>query len=208
MTSESGVEFRPEAEVGKSLTENAGKPAKFVPGQPDMWFFVLFEALVFTSYFVVYIVTRAQHSELFLQSQAKLDIWVGVFDTLLMLASSWSIAQCVQASRVREFRSALTHAFLTAFFGCVFLVAKVAEWTRLIDQGFGFTTNEFFTHYFFLTAIHALHLLIGFIALGVVVYQLRSPARRSQQLIETCATYWHTVDLLWVLIFSLLYIVR
>ena len=51
-------------------------------------------------------------------------------------------------------------------------------------------------------------MLIGFIVLGVVVYQLRSPARRSQQLVETCATYWHTVDFLWVLIFALLYVVR
>jgi nitric oxide reductase NorE protein len=52
------------------------------------------------------------------------------------------------------------------------------------------------------------HLLIGFVVLGVVVYQLRSPARRSQELVETCATYWHTVDFLWVLIFALLYVVR
>ncbi|CNN14912.1 cytochrome C oxidase%2C subunit III [Mycobacterium tuberculosis] len=53
-----------------------------------------------------------------------------------------------------------------------------------------------------------MHLLIGFVVLGVAVYQLRSPARRSQHLVETCATYWHTVDFLWVLIFALLYVVR
>jgi nitric oxide reductase NorE protein len=63
-------------------------------------------------------------------------------------------------------------------------------------------------YYFFLTGIHFVHLLIGFVVLGFVVYQLRSPARRSQQLVETCATYWHTVDFLWVLIFALLYVVR
>ena len=59
-----------------------------------------------------------------------------------------------------------------------------------------------------LTAIHFLHLLIGFVVLGVAVHQIRSPARRSQELVETCATYWHTVDLLWVLIFALLYVMR
>ena len=63
-------------------------------------------------------------------------------------------------------------------------------------------------NYFFLTGIHFVHLLIGFVVLGVIVYQLRSPARRSQELVETCATYWHTVDFLWVLIFALLYVVR
>ena len=77
-----------------------------------------------------------------------------------------------------------------------------------IEQGFSFTTDEFFSFYYFLTAIHFLHLLIGFVVLGVVVYQLRSPARRSQELVETCATYWHTIDFLWVLIFALLYVMR
>ena len=75
-------------------------------------------------------------------------------------------------------------------------------------MGNTFTSNEFFQHFFFLTSIHLLHLLIGFVVMGVAVYQLWSPARRSQQLIETCATYWHTVDFLWVLIFALIYVVR
>jgi nitric oxide reductase NorE protein len=181
-------------------------PARFVPGQPDMWFFVLFEMLVFTSYFVVYMFTRATHNELFLQSQARLDVWIGVVNTLLMLASSWAMARCVQAARAGAFRSAMTYTAVTAALGVAFLGLKVAEWVRLIRHGYTFTTNEFFTHYFFLTAIHSVHLLIGFVALGVVVYQLRT--RRSQELIETCATYWHTVDVLWILIFSLLYVVR
>jgi nitric oxide reductase NorE protein len=180
----------------------------FVPGQPDMWFFVLFEMLVFTSYFVVYMFSRAMNSELYLQSQARLDIRVGVVNTLLLLASSWSMARCVQAARAGAYRSATTGAVLTAVLGVAFLVSKVVEWVRLIRLGYTFTTNEYFTHYFFLTAIHAVHLLIGFVVIGVVIYQLHSPARRSQEPIETGATYWHTVDLLWVLIFSLLYIVR
>ncbi len=63
-------------------------------------------------------------------------------------------------------------------------------------------------YYFFLTGIHAIHLLIGFVVLGVLVYQLSDAKRRSQETIETCSTYWHTVDLFWVLIFAMLYIVR
>jgi nitric oxide reductase NorE protein len=190
------------------MTVDTQKPARVVPGQPDMWFFVLFEMLVFTSYFVVYMFTRAHNTTLFLQSQAHLDVWIGVIDTLLMLASSWSIARCVQAARAGAFRSALTYTGVTAILGIVFLALKLVEWVRLIRGGFGFTSNDFFMNYFFLTAIHAVHVLIGFVALGVVFYQLRSPARRSQELVETGATYWHTVDVLWVLIFSLLYVVR
>jgi nitric oxide reductase NorE protein len=184
------------------------KPAKFVPGQPDMWAFVLFEALVFTSYFVVYMIFRTQNPELYLKSQAKLDLRIGVFETLLLLMSSWSMARCVQASRAGAFPSALVNAWATMIFGFVFLVSKVSEWVEYIHRGFGFSTNEFFQHYFFLTGIHFLHLLIGCVAVGVVVYQLRSPARRAQELVETGATYWHTVDFLWIVIFALLYVVR
>lgn len=184
------------------------KPAKFVPGQPDMWMFVLFETLLFTGYFCVYLVSRTQDRDLFLQSQADLDLRVGVFNTIALLLSSWAIARCVQASREGNHRSALTNAFLTVSFGVVFLISKIVEWISEIRMGNTFTSDEFFQHYFFLTSIHCIHVLIGFIVLGVVVYQLWSPARRSQQLVETGATYWHTVDFLWVLIFALLYVVR
>jgi nitric oxide reductase NorE protein len=179
-----------------------------VPGQPDMWAFVLFEALVFTAYFIVYVVCRTRNLDLFLQSQAHLDLRVGVFHTLVLLASSWSVARCVQAARERSFRAALTNACLTLLLGSVFLVSKVLEWAAKIEEGFGFSTDEFFSFYYFLTAIHFLHLLIGFVALGIAVHQIWSPARRSQEIIETCATYWHTIDFLWVLIFALLYVMR
>lgn len=184
------------------------QPARFVPGQPDMWVFVLFEALVFTAYFTVYVVSRSRSPDLFLKSQAHLNLRVGVFNTLVLLASSWSMARSVQAARERSFRAALTNTFLTLLFGFVFLVSKVLEWAAEIGQGFTFTTDEFFSFYYFLTAIHFIHLLIGFVVLGVAVHQLWSPARRSREVIETCATYWHTVDFLWVLIFALLYVMR
>ena len=152
--------------------------------------------------------SRTQNEALYLQSQADLDLRIGVFNTIALLLSSWAIARCVKASREGAYRSALINAFLTIFFGLVFLVSKVLEWVKEIHMGNTFTSNEFFQHYFFLTSIHCIHVLIGFIVLGIVVYQLWSPARRSQQLVETCATYWHTVDFLWVLIFALLYVVR
>jgi len=184
---------------------------RFVPGQPDMWAFVLFETLVFTGYFGFYLFYRARSPELFLHAQAQLDLRVGVFNTLVLLLSSWSVARCVQSSRAGAYRAALRDVFLTVAFAGVFLFFKVFEWARLVHAGNSLESNDFFMYYFFLTGIHFVHLLIGFVVLGVVVYQLRSPARRSKQLqknIETCATYWHTVDFLWVLIFALLYVVR
>ncbi|MEE6137008.1 cytochrome c oxidase subunit 3 family protein [Mycobacterium sp. 050128] len=184
---------------------------RFVPGQPDMWAFVLFETLVFTGYFGFYLFSRARNAELFIHAQAHLDLRIGVFNTLVLLLSSWSVARCVQSSRAGEYRAALRDVFITAAVAAVFLFFKVFEWVRLVNSGNGLDSNDFFTYYFFLTGIHFVHLLIGFVVLGVIVYQLRSAAtrpRESQEVVETCATYWHTVDFLWVLIFALLYVVR
>jgi nitric oxide reductase NorE protein len=185
--------------------------ARFVPGQPDMWAFVLFETLVFTAYFGFYLFFRARSPELFLHAQAQLDLRVGVFNTLVLLLSSWAVARCVQSARAGAYRAALRDVFVTAAFAAVFLFVKVFEWVRLVHSGNSVDSNDFFTYYFFLTGIHFVHLLIGFVVLGVIVYQLRGPKARSaesQELVETCATYWHTVDFLWVLIFALLYVVR
>jgi nitric oxide reductase NorE protein len=182
--------------------------ARLVPGQPDMWAFVLFETLVFTAYFGFYLFFRARSPELFLHAQAQLDLRIGVFNTLVLLLSSWAVARCVQSARAGAYRAALRDVVVTAAFAAVFLFLKVFEWARLVHAGNSVDSNAFFTYYFFLTGIHFVHLLIGFVVLGVIVYQLRSPARRSQQIVETCATYWHTVDFLWVLIFALLYVVR
>jgi nitric oxide reductase NorE protein len=192
----------------QTAAQKAAEPTGVWPGQPDMWAFVVFEAFLFTAYFTVYVISRTQNVDLYLQSQAHLDLRVGGFNTLVLLASSWSVARCVQAARERSYRAASTNVYLTMFFGSVFLVSKVLEWSTEIGRGFTFTTDGFFAFYYFLTALHFIHLLIGFVFLGVVVRELRTPERRSQELVETGATYWHTIDFLWVIIFSLLYVMR
>ena len=184
------------------------KSSKHVPGQPDMWVFVLFESLVFTSYFCVYLYARTQHEAAFLRSQAHLLLWLGVLDTVVLLTSSWAVARCVQHARAGRYGLARRDAWVTAGLGFVFLVLKIVEWARLIHFGHTFTSTQFFQYYFFLTAIHFVHLLIGFVVIGVLILQLKDPRRRRQETVETCATYWHTVDFFWVLIFALLYVVR
>jgi len=127
-----------------------------------------------------------------------------VLDTVVLLTSSWAVARCVQHARGGHYERAKRDAWFTGALGFVFLVLKIVEWVRLIHLGHTFTSSEFFQYYFFLTAIHCVHLLIGFVVLGVLVWKLSA----SQEIVETCATYWHTVDFFWVLIFALLYVVR
>jgi nitric oxide reductase NorE protein len=173
-----------------------------------MWFFVLFESMIFTAYFGIYLYYRAQHEAAFLQSQSHLTLWLGVLETVALLTSSWSIARCVERARQGRYDAARRDAFITGAFGVVFAALKIVEWVRQIHEGNTFSSSDFFQYFFFLTAIHFVHLLIGFVVLGVLIRQLSSEKRRSRELIETCATYWHTVDFLWVLIFALLYVAR
>ena len=182
--------------------------AGVVLGEPDMWAFVLFECLIFASYFIIYMLYRMADPELFLRSQEHLSQDLGVANTLIMLTSSWLMARCVQAAREKKFEIASRQVVLTLVCGVAFVALKVTEWSMKLREGLGFSTNEFFWFYYFLTGIHVLHVLIGFVALAVVVHQLRSPERRSQEIVETGATYWHMVDFLWVMIFALVYVMR
>ena len=171
-----------------------------------MWLFVVFETLLFTSYFCVY---------LYLPHPAR-EAFLGPADLDLRSASSTRSSCCSARGRSRAAcrppgrattPPALTDAYRRPA-RVVFLVLKIVEWVTRSGGGTRSPAANSSQHYFFLTRIHCIHLLIGFVVLGVLVYQLSGPARRSQQLIETCSTYWHTVDLFWVLIFALLYIVR
>lgn len=195
MTNVADADLKPEA-------------ASATPGQPDMWVLVLFEALIFSSYFVVYMIYRMNDPALYLQSQAQLSQLSGVFNTIVLLTSSWSIARCVQRSREGDYDAALNSVFLTIALGLVFTGSKLYEWVAKTQRGLTFPSNEFFSFYYFLTGMHLLHVVMGFVVLEVVVYQLWSPRRRSQEIIETGATYWHMVDFLWVMIFALLYVMR
>jgi nitric oxide reductase NorE protein len=114
----------------------------------------------------------------------------------------------VNSARARRYDVASKQVYLTMLLGAVFVASKTTEWSQKISEGYTFSTNAFFSFYYFLTGIHVLHVLMGLVALGVVAYQLYSPARRSIEIIGAGATYWHMVDFLWVIIFALLYVMR
>ena len=191
-----------EAEVGDD--DDLGR----FPGDPDMWLFVVFESLVFTSYFCIYLYSRTQDEQAFLEAQSALTMSLGILQTVVLLTSSWTIARCVRETRAARYAAGRRFAFMTAGLGAMFFATKIAEWVHLVGEGHTFTSSDFMQHFFFLTSIHAIHLIIGFVVLGVLVRQLSNPGRPSTQTVETCSTYWHTVDLFWVVIFALLYVVR
>jgi nitric oxide reductase NorE protein len=188
-------------------TPNAEEEGTWL-GQPDMWAFVLFECFIFTAYFIIYMLYRMRAPEVFLESQRQLRQGFGVANTLILLTSSWLVARCVQSARAGRYEVASRQVYLTMVLGAVFVASKMTEWSHKIADGYTFSSNAFFSFYYFLTGIHVLHVLMGFGALIIVAHQLHSPARRSLEIVGTGATYWHMVDFLWVIIFALLYVVR
>lgn len=182
--------------------------APHLPGDRDLWVFVLGDLVIFGGYFLIFMVYRNQEHQLFLDSQRHLSLNVGTANTVLLLTSSWFVASSVLATRAAEYRRALTLTLWGGACGVMFVLVKAYEWTSKINAGLTFGHNDFYMFYYLLTGIHLFHVLLGLVFLGVVVAELRNPGKRRAAMVETGATYWHMVDLLWIVIFALLYVMR
>jgi nitric oxide reductase NorE protein len=200
------------AEVGTTatspVTATEAQRRVHLPGDVHMWVMVLGDLVIFGAYFIMFMVFRAMHPQDFLISQQHLSINVGVLNTLVLLASSWFIARSVQAARADEHAQALRLTYVGGLCGVAFIAIKAYEWTTKIAQGFTISSNDFFMYYYTLTGAHVFHVSLGLVILGITVRELRNPRRRRAFMVEAGATYWHMVDLLWIVIFALLYVMR
>jgi nitric oxide reductase NorE protein len=151
---------------------------------------------------------RAQQPALFLASQQHLSINFGVVNTLALLTSSWFIARSVLAARAGEAERAMKLTVYGGLYGVLFMVIKAFEWASKISQGLTFPGNDFFMFYYMLTGVHLFHVALGLVFLGVNYFELRNPRYRRMSMVETGAMYWHLVDMLWIVIFTLLYVMR
>jgi nitric oxide reductase NorE protein len=173
-----------------------------------MWVFVLGDLVIFSSYFIIFMIYRNQERELFLESQQNLSLTVGVLNTLVLLASSWFVARSVQLTRSGEHSRAMRLTVGGGLCGVAFMLIKAYEWSSKVAQGYTFPSNDFFMFYYMLTGVHLFHVALGLVFLGVAYFELRNPRQRRVSMVETGATYWHMVDLLWVVIFALVYVMR
>ena len=201
-TSESGS---PAAPSGSDIEQH---PAVHVPGDAHMWVMVLGDLIIFGAYFIIFMVYRAMEPQEFLRSQEHLNINIGVLNTLVLLASSWFVARSVQAARGGDHALALRLTYLGGLCGVAFIAIKAYEWSTKIAQGYTISSNDFFMFYYMLTGVHLFHVSLGLLILSITARELRNPRRRRISMVESGATYWHMVDLLWVVIFALLYVMR
>lgn len=191
------------------LTDDA--PARregHTPGDSHMWVMVLGDLVIFGTYFLIFMIHRAMKPTEFLAAQQHLSITIGVLNTLVLLTSSLFIAQSVHAARSGQYDRARRLTYLGGLCGVLFIVVKAYEWSVEIGGGFTLPSGDFFTFYFMLTGVHLFHVALGLVILGVVVRELRNPRRRRMSMVESGAVYWHMVDLLWIVIFGLLYVMR
>jgi nitric oxide reductase NorE protein len=185
----------------------AGRTAH-MPGDGAVWVMVLGDLIIFGGYFIIFMIYRAMTPAKFMVAEQHLNINIGVLNTLVLLASSLFVALSVQAARADDHDRALRLTYLGGLCGVAFILIKAYEWSAEIAQGYTIGSNDFFMFYYMLTGVHLFHVSLGLVILGVVVRELRNPRRRRVSMVESGATYWHMVDLLWVVIFALLYVMR
>lgn len=171
-----------------------------LPGELMMWVLIVSELLVFGAGLAAFLAVRITDPAGFAEAQSHLHRAAAGVNTIVLVTSGWFAALAVQAAeagRVRRLR-ALGGAAIAL--GAVFLVLKGAEYADLAHAGISFETHAFFTFSYLLTGFHAAHVIAGMILLAVVAV----PA--SPRAMEAGAAFWHMVDLVWVLLFPVVYL--
>ena len=184
--------------------------ARHVPGEAGVWVLILGDLTAFSVFFAIFLVHRARDVALFSASQAAMDRRLGLANTVLLLISSLFVAGAVIAARVGARGRAERLLMLALGCGCGFIVSKVFEWGCKIADGVTLNSNEFYSFYYMFTGIHLVHVLLG---MGVLMYLLvrsrrADPGASYVALMEGGGVFWHLVDLLWVVLFPLLYLLR
>lgn len=183
---------------------------RHLPGEQGVWIVILGELTIFAAFFGAYVWARGQDPGLFASSQEHLAQWRAVLNTLLLLTSSLCVAAAVKAVRRGSTDRARPLLLAALLGGAGFLVVKAVEYAELFGDDLSPATNDFFMYYFILTWLHLLHLLVG---MAVLVY-LRSLAGRAELTpkqvgyVEGGGCYWHMVDVIWIVLFPLLYLMR
>lgn len=175
---------------------------------PGIFTFVIADMIIFAMLFVGFMVERSEQLTLFKESAAKLSVWFGVVNTLVLVTSGLCIVLAVEAAReadAKNFRRWLLASFVV---GAGFGINKIIEYHDKISNDITMLSNDFFMFYYALTGAHFLHFIAGMIALSVIGYRSLNENVNDElfPVIKSVALYWHMVDLLWIFIFPLVYL--
>ena len=184
-----------------------------------MWLFIFTEMLLFVGLFLVYSVYRFKNAEAFHLAAEELSVPIGTLNTIILLVSSMTAAMSITSIQKGNKKLTLILIGTTLLLALVFLINKYFEWGGKIEhglypgseylQGLGHGDVLFFGLYFFMTGLHAFHIIVGMIVLGFVYHRVSNERVHSTDYVflENGALYWHLVDLIWIFLFPLFYLI-
>jgi cytochrome c oxidase subunit 3 len=185
-----------------------------------MWIFLVTEIMFFGGMFTAYIVYRSIHPAAFVAASHELDITMGAINTAVLICSSLTMVLAVSAAEMGQRKSLVGFLILTILLGMVFLGIKAVEYHEKFvhhhvpGASFHFdgpdpaSAQLFFSIYFAMTGLHALHMIIGIALLAILAVRARAGVFSSKYYtpIDMTGLYWHFVDIVWIFLFPLLYL--
>jgi len=184
--------------------EQAYHAAKF-----GMWLFLATEVLFFGGLFAAFAIYHTKYFEMFHHGSQALNWKLGGVNTIVLLLSSYSMARAVDGAQHGKNKEIVPWLIFTVLCACIFMGVKYIEYSTKFEHGITPSTNLFYALYFCLTGLHGIHVLIG---IGAILWIL-SLAKRNRfskeyyTPIEVVGLYWHLVDLVWIYLFPLLYLI-
>ncbi|MFZ2220216.1 MAG: cytochrome c oxidase subunit 3 family protein [Rhodoferax sp.] len=185
-------------------------PEPRLAGDLAVWIIIMAELLTFGILFLSYAFARSLDVELFNESQRTLNLNAGALNTLLLITGSWCVASAVHAVRADRSVAGARWLVLALVCGSGFVAIKMHEFAGKIEAGIDLSTNTFYMFYILLTAFHFFHVIFGMVFLLILWFKTRQGAYGSHDYhaLESGAAFWHMVDLLWIVLFPLVYVMR
>lgn len=198
------------------VTPHASNVATSTHGTPRLagdlaiWFFILAELLAFGVFFVAYAFTRAKNLELFDAEQQALNRSAGALNTVLLLTASYFVVRAVQAAERSAAAQGARWLVAAIVCGLGFVVVKLGEYSAAFEHGVSLSSSPFHMFYLSLTFFHFMHVILGLVILCALWNGTRQGRYRSGDMngLETGAAYWHMVDLVWLILFPLVYVIH
>ena len=184
-----------------------------------MWLFIFTELFLFGGLFLVYAVFRNKYSAEFHHAAEELNAFIGTMNTVVLLVSSMTVAISITAIQKGNKKLAIRMLLITVLAALVFMVNKYFEWShkfelkiypgsdvlKSLDHG----ETLFFGLYYMMTGLHALHVIIGLVLIIIVIFRIKAGSITNERYVlhENAGLYWHLVDLIWIFLFPLLYLI-
>jgi len=188
--------------------EHHTKNILYPPGGILMWIIIYLELITFGGVLIAMVLFSKDEPDLFHQSRLLLNTSFGTINTLFLLVSGFFMALTVSALKAQNIQKSKLYLKLTMLGGLLFLGLKTIEYMGKIDLGLTMDYNTFFSFYWILTLFHVIHVLVGLVILASVLRtMIKKPETLILEDVEASATFWHMCDLIWLLLFPLIYLV-